>query len=197
MSSTGPATARTHHQPMITNPSDGSYMSDAKPKDKTLHELFVAELADSYDSEKQLIKALPAMATAAQNPKLKSAFTKHLAETKDQVVTLEKVFALLELKPKGKHCDGIAGIIDEGKSAIEEMTASPVRDAALVAGGRRAEHYEIAAYRSMIAMGEALGYTEVCKKLGKILLEEEAADEGLTALGTSINDDATREAVEA
>lgn len=164
------------------------------PKDKTLHDLFVAELADAYDGEKQLIKALSAMATAAQDSKLKTAFKDHLAETKAQVTMLEEVFELLELKPKGKHCAGIAGIVEEGKGAIEDMPASAVRDAALVAGGRRAEHYEIAAYQSMIAMGEALGYTDACKKLGKILAQEEQADAGLTKLGVTINDEALEEA---
>lgn len=164
------------------------------PKEKTLHDLFVDELADAYDGEKQLIKALQAMATAAQDPKLKTAFKDHLAETKDQVTILEEVFGLLDLKPKGKHCDGIAGIIEEGKGAIEDFPASAVRDAALVAGGRRAEHYEMAAYHSMIAMGEALGYTEACTKLGKILAQEEKADAGLTKLGVTINDEALEEA---
>lgn len=158
-------------------------MPTKKPKEQSLHELFVAELADSYDSEKQLIKALPGLAKAAQDAKLKAAFTSHLAETRGQVAVLEEVFALLDLKPRGKHCDGIAGIIEEGKGAIEEIAASPVRDSALAAGGRRAEHYEIAAYRSLIAMAEVLGYTDVSKKLGKILLEEEAADKKLTDLG--------------
>jgi ferritin-like metal-binding protein YciE len=113
-------------------------MTTKKPKEQSLHELFVTELADTYDSEKQLIKALPAMAAAAQDAKLKAAFTGHLAETKGQVAVLEEVFALLDLKPRGKHCDGIAGIIEEGKGAIEEIAASPVRDSALAAGGRRA-----------------------------------------------------------
>lgn len=168
-------------------------MTTTTSKDKTLHDLFVAELADAYDSEKQLVKALTAMASAAQDPKLKKAFTAHLAETKDQIVMLDEVFGLLDLKSKGKHCDGIAGIIEEGKSAIEDFTPSPVRDAALVAGGRRAEHYEIAAYRSMIAMGEALGYDAACKKLSEILDQEEKTDEGLTALGVDINEDALAE----
>lgn len=165
-----------------------------EPKEKSLHHLFVDELADAYNGEKQLIKALEAMAAAAQDPKLKAAFKDHLAETKDQVTILEEVFALLDLKPKGKHCDGIEGIIKEGKSAIEDFPASAVRDAALVAGGRRAEHYEIAAYHSMISMGEALGYTEACTKLGKILTQEEKADAGLTKLGVTINDEALEEA---
>jgi len=160
-------------------------MPTKKPKEQNLHELFVAELADSYDSEKQLIKALPGMAKAAQDPKLKAAFTSHLAETKGQVVVLEEVFALLELKPRGKHCDGIAGIIEEGKGAIEDIAESAVRDSALAAGGRRAEHYEIAAYSALIAMAEAMGRTDISRKLEKILSQEEAADRKLTALGSA------------
>lgn len=164
------------------------------PKDKTLRDLFVAELADAYDSENQLVKALPAMATAAQDAKLKAAFKEHLVETKAQIEILDEVFELLELKPKGKHCAGMAGIIEEGKDAIEDLPASPVRDAALVAGGRRAEHYEIAAYKSMIAMGEALGLTKACTRLGRILAQEERADVGLTKLGVTINEEAHQKA---
>jgi len=133
------------------------------------------------------------MATAAQHPKLKTAFTGHLGETRGQVVLLEEVFGLLDLKPRGKHCDGIAGIIEEGKGAVEDIVTSPVRDAALAAGGRRAEHYEIAAYSSMIAMGKALGYTDACKKLSRILGEEEAADRKLTELGLAILEEAHQE----
>ena len=160
-------------------------MATKKPKEQTLRELFVAELADSYDSEKQLIKALTGMAKAAQDTKLKAAFTSHLAETKGQVTVLEEVFALIDLKPRGKHCDGIEGIIDEGQSAIEEIVPSAVLDSALAAGGRRAEHYEIAAYSSLIAMADALGYTDASKKLGKILAQEEAAEKKLTELGAA------------
>ena len=154
-----------------------------KQKERTLRELFIAELADSYDGEKQLIKALPGMAAAAQDAKLKAAFTSHLAETKGQVTLLEEVFTLLDLKPRGKHCAGIEGIIEEGKGAIEEITESSVRDTALAAGGRRAEHYEIAAYTSLIAMAEALGHRDISRKLGKILAQEEAAEKKLTELG--------------
>lgn len=158
-------------------------MTAAKQKERTLRELFITELADAYDGEKQLIKALPGMAAAAQDTKLRAAFTSHLAETKGQVTLLEEIFALLDLKPRGKHCHGIEGIIDEGKGAIEEITESSVRDTALAAGGRRAEHYEIAAYTSLIAMAEALGHADVSKKLGRILAQEVAAEKTLTELG--------------
>jgi ferritin-like metal-binding protein YciE len=100
---------------------------------------------------------------------------------------LDTVFTGMKLKPEGKHCDGIAGIITEGDGTIRDITKSTVLDAGLVAGGRRAEHYEIAAYRALIAMGQALGYTEACTTLGKILKEEEAADSKLTGLGVTLN----------
>lgn len=167
-------------------------MADLKQKELSLHDLFVDELADAYDSEKQLIKALPGMADAAQNAELKKAFTMHLAETREQVEILEQVFASLKLKPHGKHCDGIEGIITEGEGVIGSIVPSAVLDAGLVAGGRRAEHYEIAAYRSLLMMGEALGLTKACSLLEEILTQEEAADAKLTALGTKLMKSASK-----
>lgn len=157
-------------------------MTAVKQRERTLRELFIAELADTYDSEQQLIKALPVMAEAAQDPKLKAAFTSHLGETRGQVALLEEIFTMLDLRPRGKHCHGIAGIIEEGKG-IEAIVASPVRDIALAASGRRAEHYEIAAYSSLIGMANAVGHADVGKRLGRILLQEEAAEKHLTELG--------------
>jgi ferritin-like metal-binding protein YciE len=162
---------------------------------KTLSDLFVEELCDSYDSEKQLTKALRKMATSAQDPDLRAAFLGHLEETVGQIAVLEEAFGLLRVKPKGKHCDGIAGIIEEGKGEIEEFAKSAVRDAALIGGGRRAEHYEIAAYRSLIAMGEELDYADVCGLLRGILMEEEAADKKLTGLAKTINATAHKESL--
>lgn len=161
---------------------------------KTLHDLFVDELRDAYDAEKQLVKALRKMARAAQHPQLQAAFTGHLAETEVQIETLTEVFGLLEMKPRGKHCPGIAGIIEEGGAAIEEIEKSAVRDAALIGGGQRAEHYEMAAYGTLIAFAQELGYGEAAKKLQGILAQEEAADKKLTGLSKSINPEASREA---
>ncbi|MBC8090241.1 MAG: DUF892 family protein, partial [Phycisphaerae bacterium] len=127
---------------------------------ETLHDLFVDELKDAYDAEKQLIKALRKMSKAATHPELANAFASHLEETTGQIAILEDVFGLLDLKPRGKHCPGIAGIIEEGNEAIEEKDKSPLLDAALVGGGKRAEHYEIAAYTTMIAMANELGYAD-------------------------------------
>jgi len=151
----------------------------------TLHDAFIDELRDTYDAEKQLTKALAKLAKAASSPPLRDAFESHLAETQGQIERLEQVFESLDEKVRGKHCDGIAGIIEEGKGAIEDIAESAVRDSALAAGGRRAEHYEIAAYSALIAMAEAMGRTDISRKLEKILSQEEAADRKLTALGSA------------
>ena len=109
-------------------------------KVKTLHDAFVDELRDTYDAEKQVTKALPTMAKAASSPQLKTAFQNHLAETLTQIGRLEKVFASLGEKVRGKHCDGVAGIIEEGKSIMEEDFDDTTMDACLIAGGQRVEH---------------------------------------------------------
>jgi ferritin-like metal-binding protein YciE len=161
----------------------------------TLHDAFLDELRDAYDAEKQLVKALPKMAKAASSPELRSAFESHLEETRGHVAKLEDVFASLDEKVRGKHCDGIAGIIEEGKSVMEEDFSDTTMDACLIAGGQRAEHYEMAAYGTLIAWARVMGHAEAETLLGQILAEEKAADEKLTAIAESgINQEAANEA---
>jgi len=161
----------------------------------TLHDAFIDELRDAYDAEKQLIKALPKMAKAASSPALRAAFEGHLKETQGQVVRLEKAFASLDEKVRGKHCDGIEGIIEEGKSVMEEDFDDATMDACLIAGGQRAEHYEMAAYGSLIAWARAMGHTEAAGLLEQNLAEERAADKKLSALAEGgINRDAASQA---
>ena len=148
----------------------------------TLHDAFLDELRDAYDAEKQLLKALPKMAKAATSTELRAAFTAHRDETEGQVGRLEQVFASLDEKVRGKHCDGIAGIIEEGKSAMEENFDDATMDACLIASGQRAEHYEMAAYGTLIAWAHALGHTEAADLLQETLDEEKAADEKLSGL---------------
>jgi ferritin-like metal-binding protein YciE len=152
------------------------------PELKTLHDAFLDELRDAYDAEKQLTKALPKMAKAASSSELRTAFEDHLQETRGQIKRLEEAFASLDEKPSGKHCDGIAGIIEEGKSVMEEDFDDATMDACLIAGGQRAEHYEMAAYGSLIAWARAMGHTVAADLLQENLEEEKAADEKLTAL---------------
>jgi ferritin-like metal-binding protein YciE len=157
----------------------------------TLHDAFLDELRDTYDAEKQLTKALPRMAKAATSQELREAFEAHLEETRGHVERLEQVFQSLDEKVRGKHCDGIAGIIDEGKSIMEEDFDEATMDACLIAAGQRAEHYEMAAYGTLIAWAQGMGHTEAAKLLQETLDEEKAADEKLTALAESgINQDA-------
>jgi ferritin-like metal-binding protein YciE len=148
----------------------------------TLHDAFIDELRDTYDAEKQLTKALPKLAKAATNAKLRAAFESHLQETQGQIARLEQVFASLDEKVRGKHCDGIAGIIEEGKSIMEEDFDDTTMDACLIAAGQRAEHYEMAAYGTLVAWAQAMGHAEAAKLLQKTLDEEKAADKKLSGL---------------
>jgi ferritin-like metal-binding protein YciE len=148
----------------------------------TLHDAFIDELRDTYDAEKQLTKALPKLAKASSNPKLRQAFESHLEETQGQIARLEQVFESLDEKVRGKHCDGIAGIIEEGKSIMEEDFDETTMDACLIAAGQRAEHYEIAAYGSLIAWSEAMGHSKATRLLQQNLNEEKAADKKLSLL---------------
>jgi ferritin-like metal-binding protein YciE len=152
---------------------------------ETLQDAFLDELKDSYDAEKQLTKALPKMAKAATSPELRSAFEAHLEETRGQIDRLEQVFHLLDEKPKGKHCDGIAGIIEEGSSVIGEDFDDSTMDACLIASGQRAEHYEMAAYGTLVAWAKALGHEDAANLLEQTLNEEKAADAKLTELAES------------
>jgi ferritin-like metal-binding protein YciE len=152
------------------------------PENGTLHDAFLDELRDLYDAEKQLTKALPKLAKTATSSQLRDAFESHLEETKGHVDRLEQVFETLEERARGKHCDGIAGIIEEGKSIMEEDFDEPTMDACLIAAGQRAEHYEIGAYGTVIAWAQAMGHREAVNLLQQNLDEEKAADKKLSAL---------------
>ena len=148
----------------------------------TLHDAFIDELRDTYDAEKQLTRALPKLAKTASSPELRKAFEGHLEETKGQIQRLEQVFESLGEKVSGKHCDGIAGIIEEGKSVMEEDFDDATMDACLIASGQRAEHYEMAAYGTLIAWANAMGHADAAELLQETLDEEKAADEKLSML---------------
>jgi ferritin-like metal-binding protein YciE len=161
----------------------------------TLHDAFIEELRDTYDAEKQLIKALPKLAKAAASTDLRTAFETHLEETRGHVERLEQVFESLDEKPRGKHCEGIAGIIEEGKSIMEEEFDDATMDACLIAAGQRAEHYEMAAYGTLIAWAQSMGHTEATNLLQEILDEEKAADQKLSSLAEGgINQEAAEAA---
>ncbi|HEY8549976.1 MAG TPA: ferritin-like domain-containing protein [Vicinamibacterales bacterium] len=150
-----------------------------------LSDLFQNELRDVYDAEKQILKALPKMAKAAGNEELREMFQTHLEETQNQVQRLEQIFESLDLKPRGKHCAGMAGIIEEGKELLEEDGEDSVLDAGFVAAAQRVEHYEITAYGSLMAWAKLLGYNEALQLLQQNLAEEKATDKKLSALAES------------
>jgi ferritin-like metal-binding protein YciE len=167
------------------------------PTPGTLHDAFIDELRDAYDAEIQLVNALPKLAGAARHQDLKAAFISHLEETRGHVDKLEQVFASIEERPRGKHCDGIAGIIEEGKSIMEEPFDDPTLDACLIAAGQRAEHYEIAAYGTLLAWAKVMGHKKAAGLLEEILEQEKAADDTLNGLAEGgINDTASRGAME-
>jgi len=148
----------------------------------TLHDAFLEELRDMYDGEKQLTKALPKLAKAASSDDLRTAFESHLEETRGHVDRLEQVFESLEESARGKHCEGIAGIVEEGKAIMDEDFDEATMDACLIAAAQRAEHYEMAAYGTLVAWARSMGHMEAAQLLQETLDEEEAADEKLTSL---------------
>jgi ferritin-like metal-binding protein YciE len=157
----------------------------------SLEDALIEEIKDLYDAEHQLIKALPEMAEAATNGALKSAIESHLEETRGQVTRLEKVFELLDMQPKRKHCAGIAGIIEEASDVLKEDAPSAVLDACIIAGGQRAEHYEMAAYGTVVAWARTLELEAIAQLLEQTLEEEKAADEKLSDLAEAgINESA-------
>jgi len=151
----------------------------------TLHDAFVDELRDAYDAEKQLTKALTKLAKASSSPDLQEAFETHLEETQGHIERLEQVFESLDEKVRGKHCDGIAGIIEEGSSIMGEDFDDTTMDACLIAAGQRAEHYEMAAYGTLVAWAQAMGHDEAVTLLQQTLDEEKAADRKLSELAES------------
>jgi ferritin-like metal-binding protein YciE len=157
----------------------------------TLHNMFIDELRDAYDAEHQIIKALPKMIDAVTSEALRRGLASHLTETKAQVGRLEQAFALLEETAKGKHCDGMEGILKEGSAVLEEDLDGTTMDACIIASAQRVEHYEMAAYGTLLAWARAMELDEVADLLRQTLDEEKAADAKLTeAAEGGINDDA-------
>ncbi len=137
------------------------------------------EIKDLYSAEKQLTKAIPKMAKGSNDPSLATAFTKHLKETEAQVARLEEVGKLLDMKPTGKKCEGMEGVIKEGAEALEEEGEETILDLGIIGAGSRVEHYEMAGYMTAISLAERMGEREVVKLLQQSLAEEQAAEQTL------------------
>ncbi len=150
--------------------------------DKDLNDLFHDTLKDIYFAEKQILKALPKMAKAAQSADLSAAFKKHHGETEGQVDRLEQVFKLIDKPVKAKTCDAIMGILDEGKEIMDEYKGTEALDAGLLAAAQAVEHYEISRYGTLKAWASKLGMTEAVPLLDETLQQEHKTDEALTTL---------------
>lgn len=147
-----------------------------------LKDLYLEELRDVYDAEKQLTKALPRMSKTSSNSALTKAFDSHLRQTEEHIQRIEKIFQQLGTKAKGKTCKAMKGLVEEGKDMMKESGEDDVRDAGLIAAAQRVEHYEIAAYGTLCAYAEMLGRKDDLKLLQRTLKEEKDTDKKLTDL---------------
>jgi ferritin-like metal-binding protein YciE len=156
--------------------------------EKDLNELFLDTLKDIYYAEKHILKALPKMAKAANSDQLRRAFEKHYDETEGQVERLEQIFEMLGKPARGKKCDAIEGIIDEGKEVMDEYADSQALDAGMLAAAQAVEHYEISRYGTLKAWATKLKMSQAVKLLDQTLAEEKKTDEILSKLAeTAVN----------
>jgi ferritin-like metal-binding protein YciE len=152
---------------------------------KTLKDLFLDELADMYDAERRIVKALPKLAKAATCEKLKEALLTHLKETEGHVTKVERVFQCFDEKAKGKTCEATVGLLKEGDEIAADFKGSPAINAALISAGQKVEHYETASYGCLHEWAGVLGNQEAASILEEILEQEKAANETLTELARS------------
>ncbi|MDF3981374.1 ferritin-like domain-containing protein [Luteibacter sp. PPL201] len=160
----------------------------------SIDDLFIHELSDIYSAEKQLTRVLPKLARAAQLPELKKAFEAHLEETQGQVERIDQIVEALDIRLKRVKCVAMEGLVEEGKDVIDSIEAGPLRDAALIGGAQKVEHYEIAAYGTLSAIAKQLGYRDALPLLQATLKEEKATDEKLSLLAEQAGNQRAAEA---
>lgn len=160
----------------------------ASQTEKTLEDLFLDTLKDIYYAERQIVKTLPKMAKAAQSAELKAGFEKHLEESEGHIERLEQIFDLLGKPARGKTCDAILGIIEEGKTIMEDFKGTTALDAGLISAAQAVEHYEIARYGTLKTWAGQLGYADAAALLDATLQEEIATDQKLSDVAaTAVN----------
>jgi ferritin-like metal-binding protein YciE len=172
--------------------SRGNIQPESQGMNHELHELFLDELADIYNAEQQLTKALPKLAKAAHSDELREAFESHLAETQEHVSRLEQVAQSLDETLKRKTCKAMKGLIDEGDDIVKEQKNSSALDAGLIAAAQKVEHYEIATYGTLCAWAEQMGHDEALKLLRQTEEEEFAADQKLTHIAETVANQQTQ-----
>ena len=153
---------------------------------KSVKDLLEDEIKDLYSAEKQLTKAIPKMAKGSNHIELKTAFSNHLKETEGQVERLEQIAEMLQMKPTGKKCVGMEGVIKEGAEVLEEDGDESILDLGLIGAGSRVEHYEMAGYITAISLAEQMGAREVATLLKQSLAEEEGAEQKLRKIASGL-----------
>jgi ferritin-like metal-binding protein YciE len=154
---------------------------------ENLEDLFLHELKDILDAERQITKALPKMVKGAESEELKAAFEEHLSVTEEQIGRLETIFESMDKAARGKHCPGMEGLLKEGSEMLKEEESGPALDAALIAGAQKVEHYEIAAYGTLVEWAKLLGMDDAVELLETTLAEEKETDEKLTSVASELN----------
>ena len=153
---------------------------------QTVEDLFVEELRDLYHAEKQLTRALPRMAKAASSEELRNALNQHLGETRGQIERLDQAFEMLDVAKRGKRCEAMEGLVEEGREMMEEVEEKAVLDVGLITAAQKIEHYEIAVYGTLATWAKQLGLQEDLRILLEILDEEKRTDDNLTELAKKI-----------
>jgi len=162
---------------------------------KGLHELMLSFMQDIYYAERQILKALPKLAKAAQSPDLKQALMHHREETQGQVERLQKAFEAMGKPARGSTCEAINGLIEEGDETVEQFEQGPVRDAGIIANAQAVEHYEMARYGTIIAWAKVCGQNDVARLMEETLAEEKKADRLLNDMaGKDVNAKALKQA---
>jgi len=160
----------------------------------SMDKMLVSELKDLYSAENQITKALPKMAKAASNSQLRSAFEQHLKETEEQIQRLEQIFEMIGESPRGKTCDGMKGLLEEGSQTMQEAEEGPVRDVVMIAAAQRIEHYEMAAYGTVRTYAERMDKPQIAKLLEMTFEEEKNTDQKLTQLSEKVHSELKRAA---
>lgn len=160
----------------------------------SMEKLFVEELRDLYSAETQITKALPKLSKAASSNELRTALEHHLRETEGHEKRLEQIFETIGESPKGKTCEGLKGILEDGERSVHGAKEGPVRDEAIISGAQRVEHYEMAAYGTARTYAERLGKQQIVALLEKTLDEEKAADKKLTEISNTVHQQVRRAA---
>lgn len=149
---------------------------------KTLEDLFIHELSDMHNAERQLTKALPKMVKAASDEALAECFETHLSETFGQIDILDEVVSVCDIRLKREKCDAMEGLITEAEEILANVESGPVLDAALITAAQKVEHYEIAGYGTLVQLAKDLGWTRAASLLQTILDQEQSADTKLNML---------------